>query len=82
MLKKILFTGSLIAFAIGFSDYGEASQWGLGLPLGATLLALTLIVMFLEEAVANYDAEEKQKMADLEKPAPAKPAFGRLLQAS
>lgn len=80
MLKKTLLTGSLIAFAIGFSDYGEAAQWGLGRPLGATLLALALIVMFLEEATANYDLEEQRKMAALEKPAQAAPAMGGILR--
>ena len=70
MLKKILFVLSIIAFGIGFSDIGEASQWGLGLPAGAILLALSFIVMVLEKEMALYDEEESHKPT-ASKPAPS-----------
>jgi hypothetical protein len=61
MLKKILLVLSIIAFGIGLSDIGEASQWGLGVPVGAILLALSFIVMVLEKEMALYDDEERRK---------------------
>jgi hypothetical protein len=68
MLKKILLTLSIIAFGTGFIDIGEVSQWGLGLPVGAILLALSFIAMVLEKEMALYDDEESRK------PTASKPA--------
>jgi hypothetical protein len=70
MLKKILFTLSLIAFGTGFIDIGEVSHWGLGLPVGAILLALSFIAMVLENEMALYDEEERRKPT-ASKPAPS-----------
>ncbi|MDB6067982.1 MAG: hypothetical protein JWR26_4190 [Pedosphaera sp.] len=69
MLKKVLLTCSLTAFAIGFSDVGEAPQWGLGRPLGAVFFILFLIVMLLEKETALYDEEERLK-SSVSKPVP------------
>jgi hypothetical protein len=65
MLKKILLAFSSIALAIGFSNVGEASQWGVGLPLGAVFFILFFIVTLLEKEAALYDAEQLQKSANL-----------------
>jgi hypothetical protein len=72
MLKKFLFSLSIVAFAIGAADFSEAPQWGVGLPLGAVLLALSFIVMVLEKEMALYDDQESRKPTS-PKPTPAKP---------
>jgi hypothetical protein len=63
MLKKILLSVSLIALTIGFCGIGQASQWGVSLPLGAVFFILFFIVTLLEKETALYDAEEQRKSA-------------------
>lgn len=76
MLKKILLACSVIAFAIGFSDIGEASQWGAGVPLGAVFFILFFIVTVLEKEAALYDAEEREKF-EKQRASISSPAGGR-----
>jgi hypothetical protein len=80
MLKKVLLTGSLIALAIGFSDFGEACQWALALPLGAVCFILYFIVMLLEKETALYDAEQHQAPANLKPSRNEQPAARHVLR--
>ncbi|EEF62866.1 hypothetical protein [Pedosphaera parvula] len=82
MLKKILLTCSLIALGIGFSDVGEASQWGLGRPLGAVFFILYFIVMLLEKESALYDAEQRRNTEKPRQSSPVKPLASGVWQPS
>jgi hypothetical protein len=82
MLRKLLLSGSLTALAIGASGFGTASQWGVALPLGAVLFILFFIVTLLEKETVLYDAEHRQKQAEVESPASVRSLAGRSCRAS
>ena len=50
---KTLLVASLLTFPLGFTDV----LWGLGLPLGAVLFGLFMIITVLSPAMAQYDRE-------------------------
>jgi len=54
---KILLTISLIAFAIGCTDF----FFGVGKPVGAIFFGLFLISKLLEKEVALYHQEERER---------------------
>jgi len=56
MLKKILLAGVVIGPTVALSNIGDASQWGVGLPLGAVFLALYLIVTFIDDLEHERDS--------------------------
>lgn len=60
-LKNILLTLSLVAFAIGFSDFQENMFFWSGRPVGAILFGLYMIFMVLEKPSALFDQQEEKK---------------------
>ncbi len=82
MLKKILLICSLLGPAIGFSDLGAASQWGVAIPLGAVCFILFFVLTLLEKEVALYDAEQRQKSANLTPSFSVKPIGNGVWQTS
>jgi hypothetical protein len=57
--KYILLTLSLIELTIGFSNARQNTFFYLGLPVGAALFGLFLIVQFLEKESALYDEQKR-----------------------
>lgn len=57
--KYILLTLSLIELTIGFSNARQNTFFYLGLPIGAALFGLFLIVQFLEKESALYDEQRR-----------------------
>ena len=58
-LKKILLTLSLIELAVGLSNARPNAFFYLGLPIGAILFGLFLIVTVLEKESAIYDEQQR-----------------------
>ncbi len=77
MLKKILLAAVFIGPIIAYSNVSEASQWGVGLPLGVVALALFIIITLLEKETALYDLEQGRRMSELEPPVSPRCQAGR-----
>ena len=56
---KVLLLISLTAWAVGFTTH---VLWGIGMPIGAIFFGLFLIFKVLENEVAKFDEEQRQRL--------------------
>ena len=63
--KNIALAISLIAFAIGFSDFRENMFFWMGRPVGAIAFIIFFIFALLEKEYALLDEQERTKFAAL-----------------
>lgn len=66
-LSKKLLIASAVLFVLGFIEAARPGGWGIGIALGAVFLGLFAIVRVLEGETAQFDAEERARIAQAEK---------------
>ena len=62
-VPKILLGVSAIAFVASLTNAGSELGWGFLKPLSAILLIVFFILQFLEKEVAQYDEENRSRLA-------------------
>ena len=62
-VPKILLSVSAIAFLASLTNAGSELGWGFLKPLSAILLIVFFIIQFLEKEVAQYDEENRSRLA-------------------
>jgi hypothetical protein len=62
-VPKILLSVSAITFLASLTNAGSELGWGFLKPLSAILLIVFFIIQFLEKEVAQYDEENRTRLA-------------------
>lgn len=70
-LTKTLLALAVLAFVAGVVEGARPGGWALGIPLGTVFLGLFFIVRILQKESAEFDEEERQRVAQAERQAGA-----------
>ena len=62
-VAKLFLIGSVAAFALSLTGPGGEFLWGILKPLGALLFGAFFITNLVANEYANYDQEQKEKLA-------------------